>query len=683
MRPPNPLSRTAIVCEDRGVATTEIKGACPLDCPDCCSWTVTVEDGQAVKLRGAKDHPFTRGGLCTKMNPYLDYSARSDRVLHPMRRIGAKGEGRFEPISWDEAIDEWADRWQQIIAESGGDAIWPFSGTGNLGLLQGEAGGQRLFNALGLARHHVSICSVAGTLGLLYAMGTGATFDPEELPDAGLIILWGANPLVSHQHLWPFVAEAQASGAPVVCIDPVRTRSARRADAHLAPRPGTDGALALGIMAELVARDGCDDEFLAGRTLGFDEFRSSLLRDWDAERAARVCGLDEHEVTSLVDLIVEHRPLAIKLSMGMQRHAGGGQAARVIAAIPAITGDHDRPAGGLAYSTSMHFGIDGPRLSRPDLRPEGTGRTLVMTRLADTLLDEPDPVRSLFVVAANPVVSNPDQHRVRAALSRDDLFTVVADHFQTPTADYADLLLPATTQIEHHELLTAYGHLYLHWNEAAVAPRGEALPLTEMLRRLAGRLGLTEPALFASDEELARDALVDVDFDDLRSRGWMRLPHDRPFAPHAARFSTQSGRFEFASAAAERDGHGRLPHYVPPAEATSTDERHPFALVSPARAETLNSTFGSPDAEEVHLHPSDAETLGLADGTEVDVGNDRGSFHAVAVVSDISRPGVITGSKGRWPGADRPSVNATVAERDADMGHGAVYHDNHVWIRPG
>ncbi len=688
-----------------GAAPREVVGACSLDCPDGCSWVVQLDaSGRPQRLRGNPAHPFTRGGLCAKVTSYLEYAAAAQRLVRPQRRIGAKGEGRFAPISWEEALAEIAARLQEVADQHGGEAIWPYAGTGSMGWLQGLPGaGKRLFHWLGASRHDPNICSRAGTVGMRYATGTPAGMDPENLADSRLILLWGTNTLSSNLHLWPFVARGRERGAPLVVVDPVRTRTAARADRHLAPRPGTDGALALGLMAHLVRLGAHDEKFLGEHALGWEEFRDEVLAGWDCERAARVCGLRPEEVAWLAEQIAAHRPTGIRTLMGVQRHGGGGQAVRLLACLPALTGDYARVGGGMCYSTGAAYPLDEDALGRPDLQPHGPTRLLPMAALGGTLLERRDPaVMALVMWAANPVVSNPDQARVRAGLSREDLFFVAVDHVHTATTAYADLVLPGTTQLEHADLHDSYSHLYLNWNEPAVAPAGECLPHTEIFRRLAAALGAREPALFATDDDLARaalgsghPALSGITLERLRQQGWVRLGHPSPYLPFAAGFPTPSGRFEFASARAEREGAGRLPGYVPPHEAGRAADPGADAgaadldLISAANHYLLNSTFSTSPLHTrrgepvVTVHPEDAARLGIHEGQLVEVSNDRGAFTARAAVNDTVRPAVAATTKGLSP--LRPSgtsVNATTAERDADLGRGATYHDNRVRIAP-
>ncbi|MFN8023012.1 MAG: molybdopterin-dependent oxidoreductase [Acidimicrobiales bacterium] len=675
----------------------EVIGGCPLDCPDACSWVVTVDgDGRAVSLRGNPHHPITRGGLCPKVNPWLEHAADPTRLLHPLRRTGAKGSGRFERISWDEAIATIADRFTRIVGEHGAEAIWPFDGTGNLGALQGSGSVPRLWQVLGTSVHHLSICTIAGFLGLQYAMGDTTTLDPEDLVHARTILLWGTNTLTTNRHLWPFVDEARARGAHVVAIDPVRHRTADRCDEHVAIRPGTDAAFALGL-CHVIARTRIDQGFLDHYCTGWDEFEPSLA-EWTPERVAAECGVDAEIVVALGERIATQGPVAIRLGQGMQRHRFGGQAARVVASIPALTGDHARLGGGLLYSVSVEA-LDGEALSRFDLGPSDR-RLLVMTMLAHHLRTADPPVKALFVTNANPVVSNPASADVRAELARDDLFTVVFDAYLTDTARYADLVLPSTLQTEHLDVVASYGHLYVQWNEPAVAPPGECLSRTEMLRRLAAALGLDEPALYDTDLDLARAALsgerwraAGVGVDELRAAGWMRIPGTEAYGVGTGSgkpFGTASGRFELASETAQRDGHGRLPEHRPAREAVAGPPGT-FALIAAASAAHVNSTFAGVEhaaarrAEPtVTICTADAAALGLVDGQRVEVLNDRGGFVARLHVDDAPRAGVAVSTKGAWTTAfaDGRTINDTVAERASDMGAGAVFHDNRVIIRP-
>jgi anaerobic selenocysteine-containing dehydrogenase len=678
-----------------------VAGACPLDCPDTCAWVVSVQAGRALELRGDRRHPYTRGALCAKVHRYLDYTRSPERLLHPLRRVGAKGEGRFARISWDEALDEIATRWREVIARHGPTAIWPYYGSGTMGMLQGVAGaGRRLWNALGTSQHVMTICTIAGGYGTGYTLGDNRVgMDPETFAHSRLILLWGTNTLTTNHHLWKYIEAARGQGAHVVAIDPIRTRTAAAVDEHLAPRPGTDAALALGLLHVVVSLGQEDRDFIEAHTTGWEAFRRRIL-EFPPERVSDLTGLARERIVALGERLATTRPTGIRLTMGLQRHAGGGMAVRAITCIPGVTGDWRHPGGGAGYDTRGFFRGNWPALWRDDLCPPGT-RRLSMTRLGEALLEVDDPpVAALLVYASNPMASVPDQNKVRRGLAREDLFTVVVDNFQTDTADYADLLLPGTMQTEHADLHYAYGHIYLNWNEPAVAPPGECLSHTELFRRLARRLGVTEPCVYDGDDDLARAVLASADpalagitLERLKREGWARLSVPTPFVPFADGFPTPSGKLQFVSPRMAEVGLDPIPAYTPPVEVaqhgTDLARRYPLALIAPASHYLLNSMFANvPELERrqgapsLVLHPADAAARGLGDGDVARVHNDRGEFRATVRVSDAVRAGVVAASKGFWPKrvAGAANVNATVAERDSDMGGGAVFHDNRVEV---
>lgn len=679
----------------------QIRGACALDCPDTCSWIVTVEDGAPVALRGDPAHPYTHGALCNKVAGYLTYARSPDRLLYPMRRTGPKGSGEFTRISWDEALERIAAAFRDAIATHGAEAIWPYVGTGNMGLIQGIYGaGRRLWNVLGASRHVVTICTISGGFGTGYTLGDNRVgLDPETFRFSKLIVLWGANVLSTHHHLWRFVLEARKNGASVVSIDPIRTRTAAASDWHLAPIPGTDAALALGLLHVVLAEGKEDRQFIAERTVGWEAFRRRIL-EFPPSRAAAITGLPTESIVELGKRLAHTRPTGIRIGIGLQRHGGGGMAVRTITCIPGVTGDWRYPGGGAFYDTRGFFGMNWAALWRDDLQPR-PGRALHMTRLGEGLLELTDPpVKVLFVYQANPAASVPHQTKVLRGLAREDLFTVVVEHFMTDTARYADVILPATMQIEHRDLLISYGHLYLAWNEPAAPPPGQCLPATEMFRRLGRTLGLDTPALYDSDETMARQvlesghpSLAAVTLEELKARGWMRLRYPDPFVPFASGFPTASGRLEFVSDRMAQAGLDPVAGYTPSHETSQRDtalgEDYPFALVAPANHYFLNSIFANvPKQREragvaaLLIHPDDAAPRHIVSGDEVRVANARGAFFAVAEVSDRVRPGVVASTKGWWPRDSKAgaTINATVDERDSDMAGGAVYHDNRVRI---
>jgi anaerobic selenocysteine-containing dehydrogenase len=662
---------------------------------------VTVKNGEPAALRGDPAHPYTRGSLCNKVAHYLRYARSSDRVLYPMRRTGPKGSGEFTRISWDEALERIAAGLGDVIAQHGAEAIWPYVGSGNMGLIQGIYGaGARLWNVLGTSRSVYTMCTIAGGFGTGYTLGDNRVgMDPETFRFSKLVVLWGANVLSTHPHLWRPILEARKNGASIVSIDPIRTRTAAASDCHLAPIPGTDGALALGLLHVVLSEGKEDQQFIGERTVGWEAFRERIL-DFPPSRAAEITGLPTESIVELGRRLAETRPTGIRIGIGLQRHGGGGMAVRAITCIPGVTGDWRYPGGGVFYDTRGFFGVNWAALSRDDLRPRQT-RALDAKRLGEGLLEiDNPPVKALFVYASNPAASVPHQTKVLRGLARDDLFTVVVEHFLTDTARYADIVLPATMQIEHRDLLIAYGHLYLAWNEPAVPAPGECLPATEMFRRLARAMGLDTPALYDSDETIARQllgsghpSLAGITFEELKARGWMRLNYPDPFVPFAYAFPTASGKLEFVSDRMAQSGLDPVAGYTPSHETsqreTALAREYPLALITPADHYFLNSIFANVPMQQrrsgvatLLIHPDDATPRQIAAGDEVRVANARGAFFAVADVSDRIRPGVVASTKGRWPGCSKEgaTINATVDERDSDMGGGAVYHDNRVRV---
>jgi anaerobic selenocysteine-containing dehydrogenase len=681
--------------------TRFVQGACPLDCPDTCSWQVEVDDdGRAVGLRGDHDHPFTRGALCGKVNRYLDALHDPDRLLHPLRRVGAKGEGRFERIGWDEAIEVVATNLQRAIDESGAESVLPYYYAGTMGLVQGWSLGPRLFAALGASRLGATICSAASTAALDATFGAKVGVDPEDIQHAKLVMIWGGNLLHSNVHQWRFILEARAAGAHIVVIDPLRTDTAERSDEHVQLRPGTDGALALGLMRVVVDEGAHDEEWMQQHTSGWPEL-AARIEEWPVERAASVCGVPVEQLVTLGRRLAQTRPAVQRLGLGLQRHGGAGAAFRAVLAIPAVTGDWRHVGGGAIGSTGGHFPLATHEVVFPRELETPAARTINMSRLGEALTTYDDPpVRAMVVFDANPAASNPNQLRVRKGLERDDLFTVVLEHRLTDTAMYADVVLPATMQPEHIDLHSAYGHLYLGFNEIAVDAPGECLTNTEIFRRIAAGLGHEHPRLHDTDLELARQLLdtdgcreAGVTLETLRERGWQRtVSYPTGTAPFAAGgFPTASGKVQLYSNELERQGLDPLPGYQPPFEGSdeSLRERFPLVLLCPANRFFVNSTFASLDWHQrkagplaVHLHPDDALERGLDEGDAIVVHNDRGEFEAIVTVDDATAPGVAFLYKSHWPKLLKggANANATTPERDADMGGAPTFHDNRVEV---
>ncbi|MGD9763521.1 MAG: molybdopterin-dependent oxidoreductase [Candidatus Binatia bacterium] len=683
------------------MGTRIVQGFCPLDCPDTCAWQIEVDEaGKAVAIRGDREHPFTAGALCGKVNRYLEAVYSPDRLHYPLRRAGRKGEGRFERISWDEAIRAVADGLHRAIDRHGPEAILPYYYAGTMGFIQGWTLGPRLFHHLGASRLMLNLCAGAAYEASVTTLGGSVGFDPEDIVHAKLIILWGTNPLNANVHLWKFVLEARHRGAHLVAIDPIRSASAAQCDQHLAPVPGTDGALALGLMRVVLDEGAEDREWLERHTIGWPQLEARL-GEWPVERAAAVCGLDAEVIRALGQRLCTTRPTAIKLGLGLQRHGGAGAAFRTILAIPALTGDWRHLGGGALAMTGGHF----PYNTVPVVTPPGmavpNARTINMARLGEALtqLDDP-PVTAMVVFNANPATSNPNANLVRKGLAREDLFLVVLEQRLTDTADFADIVLPVTMQPEHHDLYGSYGHNYLQFNEPAIRPPGECINNTEVFRRLAAAMGLQEPRLYDSDLEIARQLLDTdaarqrgIDVDRLRERGWLRAAgFTRGTAPFAnGGFPTASGKVELYSEALEKQGKEALVGFVPPHEILDQHRaaRYPLVLMAPAGRFFLNSTFASIGWHrhkmgriQVHLHPQDAAARGLKAGDALRVFNDRGAFLGEAVIDDAARQGVAFMYKNHWPklvegGAN---ANATTPTRDADLAGAPTFHDNRVEI---
>jgi len=642
--------------------STIVRGACPHDCPDTCSFFVTVEEGRAVKIEGANDHPTTDGFLCTKVNRYLERTYSPERVLYPMKRAGEKGRGIFERISWDEALDTIAAKFKEIAAD-GPQAILPYSYAGTMGLVQSQSMDRRFFHKLGASLLARTICADAGAAGYRATIGLSLGTDPERFSDAKLIIIWGSNVITSNVHLWPKILEAKRKGAKVIAIDPYRSLTAEKCDEHLAILPGADGALALAMMNVIVRENLIDHDYIERHTLGFDLLRERVM-EYPPSRAAAITGLSEEAIVRLAREYATTKPVVIRLNYGMQRHAGGGMAVRAITCLPALVGAWRDAAGGALLSTSGTFGVNAQALERPDLIWNDP-RTINMSAIGDALLgyqrvqrlsvkDAPaetlepldPPVRAIYVYNSNPVAIAPDSRRVIAGFKREDLFTVVHEIFQTDTADYADILLPATTQLEHFDIHKSYGHLYMLINKPAIEPLGEAKPNSEVFRLLAERMGFTEDCFRDSDEEIARQAINydhprmrGMTFEELKERGWMRLSVPENFAPFAeGGFPTPSGKCEFFSETLAKRGLDPLPTYIPPRESAQTApelaKKYPLAIISPPAHNFLNSSFANlptfVKAEKEPLlenHPSDAAKRGVKDGARVRVFNDRGEFN--------------------------------------------------------
>jgi anaerobic selenocysteine-containing dehydrogenase len=678
--------------DDRGQT---IRITCTHDCPDACSALVTVEDGVATDIRADASHPVTGRHLCVKVDRYLERVYSPDRVLTPLRRVGPKGGTDFEPISWEAALDEIVSRWQEVIAADGPLAILPYSYLGSMGVLDAFGPMFGLFTTMGASDLDRDICG-GQSLALDMAVGN-PTVDPETLPDARLIIAWGIDVVSTSIHTWDLIRAAKKNGARFIAIDPYRSRTARHADEHVRIRPGTDGALALGLAHVIVAEGLVDQEFVAEHTSGFDEF-TAAIEPWTPEATAAATGLEPQVITDLARAYATTQPAAIRYGVGMQRAAGSGMAIRAIQCLPAITGQWRHRGGGIANASTM-VGLGMWALWGSP--PPGPKRSFNMVQLGQALTDptlEP-AIRALYVWNSNPAVIAADQTRVLEGLARDDLFTVVHDQFLTDTARYADIVLPAPTMLEHEELVGSWGFNYVSKNPAAIAPLGESRSNAEVARLLGRRMGFDDELFGLSDEDMIRACLdqspfgAEVAFDRLEHEGFVPVEHPGGEVPHAAGFSGPSGRFELSSEALDATfGLGPLPRFIPPNESPETDptlaERFPLRLLTLKRHHSINSSYGGlpvmRGAEPeglVELHPTDAAAKGIADASLVRVWNDRGEVHGTARVTDDVLAGTIVVPFGRWlDGA--PGANALTSDKLGDMGGGPTFCDALVDVGP-
>jgi len=662
------------------MAARIVRGACPHDCPDTCAMHVTVEDGRAVGVAGDPDHPITVGFLCGKVSNYLERVYSPERILHPLAR---DGDGVLRRTSWDEALDRAADGLLRAREEFGGESILPYSYAGTQGLIQGDTMSARVMNALGASALERTICATAGIAGVAMAHGVSPEVDPEEWPHARLLLIWGWNPLSTAPHLWRKLLDARRAGARLVVVDPFRSRTARVADEHLRPLPGTDAALAIGMMRAVVDAGLQDEPWCRAHADGYDELLAALKRH-PVERCAEICGVPAATIARVGAEFASTRPALLRLGVGAQRHRGAPAAYATIASLPALTGAWRDRGGGCSYIPMATAGaVSEKPLKREDLRPAPV-RTINMSQLGRALCD-PDlepPVKALVCWNSNPATIAPDQERVLEGLLRDDLFTVVLEQFMTDTARHADVVLPATTQLEHLDVVFSWGHHYLTWNEPAIEPRGEAKPNTETFRLLGRRLGLDDPCFSDSDEQLVDQLLAGFAEGGLRERGWRKIDLGQGAAPHAeGGFGTPTGR-----AALRAD-------YLPPAEVGdgALAERFPLAMITPKTHLFLNSTFANQERQhsaqpspEVVIHPDDAASRGIAAGASVRVFNDRGDFSCAARVSDDARPGVLVAPMGWW-NADYPdgrSGQATTSQELTELGAAPIFNDNRVEVEP-
>ena len=699
-----------------------VRGAYPHDCPDTCAMLVTVENGKATKVRGDPDHPFTQGGLCVKVNDYTNHTYSPNRVLYPLRRVGRKGEGQFERISWDEALDEIATRFRAIINEYGGQAILPYSYLGTEGILNGLTVGDPFFHRLGATVSERTFCDSSACTAYFMTLGPTAGLDPESFVHSRYILLWACNIRSTNLHMWPFIKEAQERGAKVVAIDPLRHRTAQSADWYIPIRPGTDAALALGMMHVIIAENLVDEDYIANYTVGFEDL-AKRVQEYPPERVSEITGIPEADIVTLAREYATTQPSTIRVGVAIERQVNGGQAMRGIASLPALVGSWRHVGGGILQLPLWAFPLKWDVLQRPDLIQPGTrvlNQWLLGPALAGELGLDP-PIKGLFVYNSNPMVVAPHQAKTVAGLAREDLFTVVSEQYLTDTADFADIVLPATTQLEQFDIMFSWGHLYISLNQPAIEPLGEAVSNVEQFRRLTQRMGLEDDWYRLSDEEMAlaaydwsAPALEGITLDLLKEKGWARLnlPDADHYVPHAeGNFPTPSGKCEFYSSMAEqagnfvvpvfREGYNEfqpgnavdpLPCYVPPEDELDGGP-YPLKMISPKAHAFLNSQYGNMDyqrrvqgEQSLIINADDAEARGIDEGQPVRVFNERGEIQAVARIGsgDLVARGVVVCPIGQWrklnPGA--ATVNAITRTAFGDMGNNPTFSDTRVEVVP-
>ena len=686
------------------MSTRVVRAACPHDCPDTCAMLVTVTDGVATEIRGDPHHPNTGGTLCTKVSRYLERTYHEERLLHPLKRIGKKGEGRFEQISWEEALTTITARLKEIAAKDS-RAILPYSYAGTMGVVQGESMAMRFFNKLGASKLDRTICSSAGGVGIKYTLGAKMGMDTEQYENSKVIIIWGGNSVGSNLHFWTRAQEAKRKGAILVAIDPYRSLTAEKCQHHIPVLPGTDAALALGIMHILIRDDLLDHDYINKYTFGFEQLKERVA-DWAPGKVAKICGIEVEQIEMLAklygDTARKGEPVAIRVNYGVQRAHGGGMAVRNIACLPALVGAWRQPAGGILLSSGDTYPKNEQKLMRPDLQTVDSSkpsRTINMSTIGDDLLKKSSKefgpaIQAVIVYNSNPVAVAPESAKVAEGFARDDLFTVVLEHFKTDTVDYADIVLPATTQLEHTDIHATYGHLYIMANNPAIAPLGESKPNSEIFRLLASKMEFDDPCFSDSDDDIAAQAFdanhvhaIHFDWTKLKNNGWMRLNvPDAPFAQGG--FRTSSGKCEFYSERMKADGLDPLPTYIPPYESVASSpelaKRFPLAMISPPQRNFLNTTFvnvkslrnteGEPHLE---MNPNDAISRNIMNGDVVRIFNDRGSMQAKVRVTDHARPGLVVALSIWWKklASDGKNANELTSQRLTDMGRAPTFYD--------
>lgn len=701
---------------DLGV--TQHHGGCPHDCPDTCSMVFHVKEGKLLKVEGNPDHPMTRGGLCVKLKDYEKRHYHPDRLLYPMKRTGPKGSKQFARISWDEALDTIVSKWQAIIKTDGSQAIMPASYLGNQGLVHGLNGGDAFFARLGATVTERTFCGEGSCTAWLLTVGPTAGVDPESFIHSKYIIIWACNSVSTNLHHWHIVHEAQKKGAKVVVIDAYASRTAKEADWHIAPKPGTDGALAMAMMHVIIEEGLADQDYIDNYTVGYKEL-AARAKTRTPEWAEKITGIPAEDIRKFAREYATSTPSAIRIGVALERNYGGSQAIRAVTCLPALTGAWRHVGGGILQFPVWEHPYKFDVICRPDLIPEGTqvANILQLGRVLTGEIKLKTPIKSLMVWNTNPVTQSPETDKIIKGLLREDLFTVVADHFISDTAAYADIVLPATMGAEMEDMILSWGHLYLTYNAKCADAPGECLSNQEIFRRLAKRLGFQEDNFKWSDSECLENyvnwdapACDGIDLAYVRKHGFARLnvgtKDDR--APHKnGNFPTPTGKCMFYVEGAKNFVAGPfrqmyegfqpgedldpLPDYVANRESADSNpalaKKYPLNIVSPKSHGFLNSCYANmgdkikgQGEQFVMIHPADAEMRGIKDGAKVKVFNDRGAFEGDARITKDVNPGIVVATLGYWRQLNNGTVNCISSAEFGDMGHSTTFSDNLVEV---
>jgi anaerobic selenocysteine-containing dehydrogenase len=668
--------------------SVELPSVCPLDCPDTCSLNVTVEDNKVIKVRGSKANPLTKGKICNKVGRYYpDFVHGENRLSTPLRRTGKKGEGEFEPISWDTAINEIHQRFSKIIADHGPEAIMPYNYSGPHGMLAGGSMDLRFFHQLGATLlDRRALCGGIKSEAYTGTFGSVPAMQPEQCVHSKLIVVWGNNVTYSNLHLAPLIKKAKATGAKLVVIDPKRVKISEQADMYLAVKPGMDLILAWAIAVELEKLGAFDQSFIAEHVLGAEEFMEEA-RQFTLAESAELCGVSAEDIRAFAALYHQTNPVVISTGNGLERNQNGGNGIRAIFALPALCGKFGVLGGGLIGGSGNIFPKTGAKLSRPDLIPEGT-RTLNILDIGRHLAqqDLEVPLKGLFIYNHNPVIVSPDQNMLRKGLEREDVFIVGCDIAMTDSMKYADIVLPAATHFEHDDLFCAYGQPYMQRSEAVIPLVGESLPNTEIFRRLAARFGFCDPIFTASDKTLMDDA---IDGSDVRLKGYK--PSEIPLGEALSMDdelvlflnqmpNTPTGKIELKSSYLANKYGEEIPRY------NSIVSDFPLTLISPSSNKMITSTFGglkvNDETPPLEMNPVDAEARGLEDGINVRVHNALGEVYLPLKITDAVRPGVLCSPKGSWfkTTPNKQTVSALAPTTKADLANGACFNDCRVEV---